>query len=78
MRTLTLAEATKNLTELVHGLGRGGEWIITEADKPVAKLAPVPALVSLRDLTPVSVGAVLRPFPSVEDDSLGEMIDAHQ
>jgi antitoxin (DNA-binding transcriptional repressor) of toxin-antitoxin stability system len=76
MQTLTLPEAQQQLTELVRGLGRGAEWVITDADKPVAKLSLVTAGASLRDLQPKSVGAVLRPFPSPDDDTLGEMLDA--
>ena len=74
MQTLTLLEAQQHLTELVRGLTREGEWVITDADQPVAKLSPVPPRISLRDLRPQSVGAVLRPFPSPEDDMLGEML----
>ncbi|MCI0534593.1 MAG: type II toxin-antitoxin system Phd/YefM family antitoxin [Verrucomicrobiales bacterium] len=75
MQTVTLAEAQQHLTELVRDLARQGEWVITDADKPVARLAPVSTPTSLRDLKPASVGAVLRPFPSAEDDVLGEMLD---
>ena len=74
MQTLTLAEAQQHLSELVHGLGREGELVITDADKPVAKLSTVTVRASLRDLRPQSVGAVLRPFPSPEDDTLTEML----
>ena len=76
MQTLTLPEAQQHLIELVHDLKREGELVITDADKPVAKLSPISARISLRDLSPKSVGAVLRPFPSSEDDILGEMLDA--
>jgi len=76
MQTLTLSEAQQHLRELVRGLTREGELVITDADQPVAKLSPLPARGSLRDLRPKSVGAVLRPFPSPDDDTLGEMLDA--
>ncbi|MCX6904892.1 MAG: hypothetical protein NTW03_15710 [Verrucomicrobia bacterium] len=76
MQTLTLSEAQQHLTELVQGLTREGELILTDADKPVAKLSPVTARTSLRDLRPKSVGVVLRPFPSPADDTLDEMLDA--
>lgn len=76
MQTLTLAEAQQHLGEVVRGLSRGGELVITDADQPVAKLSAVMARPSLRDLTPQSVGAVLRPFPSPGDDLLAEMLDA--
>ncbi len=75
MQTLTLPEAQQHLAELVRGIGRAGECVITDADKPVAKLSPVSARASLRDLQPKSVGAVLRPFPSLDDDRLAEMLD---
>ena len=76
MQTVTLTEAQKHLAELVRDLGREGELLITDAEKPVARLAPVNAQTSLRDLKPQSVGAVLRPIPSSDDDPLGEMLDS--
>jgi antitoxin (DNA-binding transcriptional repressor) of toxin-antitoxin stability system len=76
MQTVTLDEAQKHLAKLVHELPHEGELIITEADKPVAKLSFVTAGTSLRDLEPVSVSGVLRPFPAPEDDILGEMLDS--
>jgi antitoxin (DNA-binding transcriptional repressor) of toxin-antitoxin stability system len=81
MQTVTLAEAQKHLQELVRDLPREGDLLITDADKPVARLSPVTSAtvrVSLRDIKPASVGAVLRPFPAAEDDTLGEMLDARQ
>ena len=76
MHTVTLAEAQQHLAELVRDLDREGELVITEADKPVARLARLHVQTSLRNLSPQSVGAVLRPFPASEDDTLGEMLDA--
>lgn len=76
MQTLTLSEAQRHLTELVRGLAHGSELLITDADAPVAKLSPVTPRPSLRHLSPQSVGAFLRPFPSPEDDNLGEMIES--
>ncbi|MGA2659567.1 MAG: type II toxin-antitoxin system Phd/YefM family antitoxin [Verrucomicrobiota bacterium] len=78
MQTVTLGEAQEHLAELVRQLGREGELLITDAEKPVAKLSSVTERPSLRDLKPNSVGAVLRPFPCPEDDTLGEMLDARQ
>lgn len=75
MQTLTLPEAQRHLPELVRGLGGADEWVITDADKPVARLSSATTGPSLRDLQPKSVGAVLRPFPSPDDDILGEMLD---
>ncbi|MGO8700488.1 MAG: type II toxin-antitoxin system Phd/YefM family antitoxin [Limisphaerales bacterium] len=74
MQTVTLSEAQKHLLELVRDLPREGELLITEANQPVARLSPVTARASLRHLEPKSVGAVLRPFPSPLDDTLGEML----
>jgi len=76
MQTVTLAEAQQHLAELVRDLPREGELVITDADKPVARLTPLQAQTSLRNLSPRSVGAVLHPFSSSEDDRLGEMLDS--
>jgi antitoxin (DNA-binding transcriptional repressor) of toxin-antitoxin stability system len=76
MQTVTLAEAQQHLAELVRDLAREGELVITDADKPVARLSPFGTQTSLRNLSPQSVGAVLRPFPSCDDDTLGEMLDS--
>jgi prevent-host-death family protein len=46
MHTVTLAEAQQHLAELVRDLAREGELVITEADKPVARLAPLNAQTS--------------------------------
>lgn len=75
MQTVTLSEAQKRLAELVRDLPREGALIVTEDDKPVAKISPLSSQPSLRDLKPHSVGAILRPYPSPEDDLLGEMLD---
>lgn len=73
MQTVTLSEAQEHLTALVRGIAREGELLITDADTPVAMLSPVPPPTSLRHLRPASVGAVLRPYPSAEDDTLFEL-----
>lgn len=75
MHTVTLPEAQKHLAELVRDLARKGEFVITDADQPVAKLSSLSPRPSLRDLKPRSVGAILRPFPSPEDDLLSEMLE---
>jgi len=75
MNTVTLDEAKQRLPELVRNLAREGEWLITDADQPVARLSLVTPRTSLRQIEPASVGAVLRPFPASEDDTLGEMLD---
>jgi len=78
MQTVTLSEAQQHLMELVRQLPCQGELLITDADKPVARLSAVAAQTSLRQLQPKSVGAVLRPFPAPDDDTLGEMLDARR
>lgn len=76
MQTLTLTEAQEHLPDLVRGLERDAELVITDADIPVAKLVSLAPGTSLRDLRPKSVGAILRPFPAPNDDLLGEMLNA--
>jgi antitoxin (DNA-binding transcriptional repressor) of toxin-antitoxin stability system len=39
MPTVTLQEAQSRLSDLIHSLSPGEELVITENDKPVAKLA---------------------------------------
>ena len=41
MQTVTLAEAQQHLAQLVRDLPREGELVITDADKPVARLTPI-------------------------------------
>ena len=43
MATVTIQEAKASLSELIHGLAAGGEVLILENDKPVARLLPSPA-----------------------------------
>ncbi len=77
MNAVTLSEAQQHRVDLVHDLARQGELLITDNDRPVARFSAVTSTTgraSLRDLKPASVGAVLQPFPSPEDDTLGEML----
>ena len=78
MQTVTLDEAQRQLVKLVHDLAREGELVITDENQPVAKLLPITPPTSLRNLRPKSVGTILRPFPSDDDDILDEMLDARQ
>ena len=75
MSTVTLAEAQTRLAELVGRLANEPEIIITDGDKPVAKLAAPRTAHSVLDIQPRSVGQVLQPFPHPDDDLLEEMLD---
>jgi antitoxin (DNA-binding transcriptional repressor) of toxin-antitoxin stability system len=57
MQTVTLDEAQKHLAELVRELGREGELLITDAEKPVAKLSAV-ATAAARDSIHAEVEAI--------------------
>jgi prevent-host-death family protein len=76
MQKVTLSEAQKHLPELVRELVREREVLITEADRPVARMLPLDPQPSLHNLEPKSVGAILQPYPSSKDDILGEMLGA--
>jgi len=39
--TVTIQEAQTRLTELIRRLGPGDELVITDDDRPVARLAPI-------------------------------------
>ena len=45
MNTITLQEAQTGLVDLIHGLAPGQVITITENDRPVARLVPVPAVI---------------------------------
>jgi prevent-host-death family protein len=49
MQTVTLDEAQKHLAELVRGLPEKGELVITDANKPLAKLTSLQSKTSLRE-----------------------------
>lgn len=42
MTTVTLQQAQSTLSELIHRLSPGDEVVITENDRPVARLVPTP------------------------------------
>lgn len=75
MQTIDISDAQARLPDLVDSLAGSGEVLITRGNRPVARLSPPADRPSLRDLKPVSVGALLRPFPSDDDDLLGEMLE---
>ena len=43
MPSVTIQQAKASLGELIHGLSAGAEVVITEDDRPVARLIAVPA-----------------------------------
>ena len=74
MSTVTLEEAKQRLGELVQSLPIEGEIVITDGQKPVARMTLVERP-SLLDFKPRSVGKLLRPISPSDDDILGEMLD---
>ncbi len=42
MTTVTIQQAQSTLSELIHRLSPGDEVVITENDRPVARLVPTP------------------------------------
>lgn len=78
MKSVTLEEAQKHLTELVRSLPQGGEVMILDSNQPVARLSSADQRTSLRDIRPQSVGRALRPYPALEEDLLDEMLGSGQ
>lgn len=74
MRTVQVADAQRDLPELIASAAAGEEIVITRDNRPVARLLGPPGQTSLRDINPTSVGTVLRPL-STDEDLLGEMLD---
>lgn len=75
MQTIDIHDAQARFIELVESLSPSDAVLITRGDRPVARLTPADERPSLRDIRPSSVGELLRPFPSPDDDILGEMLD---
>jgi prevent-host-death family protein len=42
MTTVTIQQAQSTLAELIHRLSQGDEVVITDNDRPVARLVPTP------------------------------------
>lgn len=72
--TVTLEDAKLRLGELVRSLPTEREIVITDGQKPIARITLVERP-SLLDFKPRSVGKILRPLPHPDDDILGEMLD---
>jgi antitoxin (DNA-binding transcriptional repressor) of toxin-antitoxin stability system len=84
MQSVRLADAQSRLPALIDAVNRGEEVVITrDDDVPVARLSPASDAAtvapakrhSLRDHKPSSLGRVLRPTRSADDDLLAEMLD---
>ena len=82
MSTVTREEARRRFDELLNRLPSEGEIVITDGDKPVAKLTATPGGAapkksghSIFDIKPVSLGGLLKPYPHPDDDILGEMLE---
>jgi antitoxin (DNA-binding transcriptional repressor) of toxin-antitoxin stability system len=75
MSTVTLEDAKLRLGELVKSLPVEGEVVITQGNKPVAKLTMAAPAYSVVDIQPLRLGGMLRPYPHPDDDILGEMIE---
>jgi antitoxin (DNA-binding transcriptional repressor) of toxin-antitoxin stability system len=80
MQTVTLDEAQKHLADLVRELARGGEVLITEAEKPVAKLSAVTATAALTSIH-VEVEAItglVPPDGNPEAEYHRHLLDKHR
>ena len=83
MQSVRLADAQSQLPALIDAVTRGEEVVITRDDVPVARLSPASGTAatapatrhSLRDHKPSSLGRVLAPTRSADDDLLAEMLD---
>ena len=72
MQEVKLSDAQGRLPEIIDSLPLAGDVLITQGHVVVARLTSV-AQTTLRELTPSSVGAVLRPLAR-DDDVLGDML----
>lgn len=75
MKALRINDAASQLDALVESLPSTGDVFITRGDEPVARLTAADVQPSLRDHTPSSVGAILRPIFTADDDLLADMMD---
>ena len=68
MNTVTLSDAQAHLTEMVGKLFPGDEIIITQGDRPVARLLPVATARTPRPLA--AFAGRFHPLPSTAEDDL--------
>lgn len=66
MPTVTLADAQSRLDDLIHNLAPGEEVVITENDRPVARLVAAPASERPRKLGTLK-GTVLYMAPDFDE-----------
>jgi prevent-host-death family protein len=74
MSTVTIEEARRDLDGLLRKLSEEQEIVITDGNKPLARIIPAQRP-SVLDFKPRSVGKLLRSSPHSDDDILGEMLD---
>jgi antitoxin (DNA-binding transcriptional repressor) of toxin-antitoxin stability system len=81
MTTVSIPEAQRDLPKLLKNLNGGGAFLIADSGNIVARVDSVATPAkrpSLRDIKPSSVGALLKPLNSADDDILGEMLDSQK
>ena len=74
MRTIEVTDAQTRFGELIDSVSAGEEIVITRGQRPIARLSPASGKPSLRNVTPSSVGEVLK-TPTKHEDTLGEMLE---
>ena len=80
MQTVTLEEAQKHLAELVRKLGRHGDLLITEAEKPVAKLSAVTTTADRPSIHPEvdAITGMMPPDGDPEVEHREHLLDKHR
>ena len=68
MSTISLSELETSLAEVVHGLMPGKEVVITEGNRPIARLLPAEPVADLQPRTPGTLkGTVLYMAPDFNE-----------
>jgi antitoxin (DNA-binding transcriptional repressor) of toxin-antitoxin stability system len=75
MRTVTIREAQANLPDLIHNLGPDDELVITENNRPVAKLLPQPAVAKPGSRPPPGLGKGYITIISDDEDHLRDFAE---
>ena len=66
MTTITIEEAQANLRDLIHALPAGEEVVITDGDRPVARLLSAAASVSVARRPGTMKGTILYMAPDFD------------